>query len=234
MLLHLSDDQQAFPAASLALREPNGLLAFGGSLSVQRLVMAYHNGIFPWYGEHDPILWWSPDPRAIFTAQSLHISRSMQRMMARTELKLTINHAFAEVIQLCADSHAAEGCWIHPEMQQAFLALHHSGAAHSVEVWQQQHLVAGLYGVNINGIFCAESMFQRYTNGSKLALLQFARHYFAAGGTWIDAQIDNPHLQSLGSITIPRHHYLQQLQRNQQQKLDVSAEIWQAKQLIII
>jgi leucyl/phenylalanyl-tRNA--protein transferase len=234
MLFHLIDDQQAFPAASLALREPNGLLAFGGSLSVSRLVQAYQNGIFPWYDEQDPILWWSPDPRAIFTPQSLHISRSMQRFMAATELRVTLNHDFAGVIRLCADTHAAAGCWIHTHMQQAYLALHHSKYAHSVEVWQQHQLVAGMYGVNVNGIFCAESMFQRHTNASKLALIQFSRHFFAAGGTWLDAQIDNPHLQSLGAISIPRQHYLQQLQRNQQQNHDVSLDFWQPRQLIII
>jgi len=234
MLLHLSDDQQAFPAAHLALREPNGLLAFGGSLSLQRLISAYQAGIFPWYGEHDPILWWSPDPRAIFTPQSLHISRSMQRFTRTTELRLTINHDFAGVIQQCAATHAAEGCWIHAEMQQAYQALHCAGHAHSVEVWQQQRLVAGLYGVNVNGIFCAESMFQHHTNGSKLALLQFAQHYFAEGGCWIDAQMDNPHLQRLGSVTVPRQHYLQQLQRNQQQNHDVSSDFWRPRQLIFI
>ncbi len=234
MLVHLSDEQQAFPAASLALREPNGLLAFGGSLSVPRLRMAYQNGIFPWYGQHDPILWWSPDPRAIFTADALHVSRSMRRFMATTTLRVTINHDFAAVIHSCADTHAEAGCWIHTEMKQAYIALHHSGAAHSVEVWQQQHLVAGLYGVNVNGIFCAESMFQRHTNASKLALIQFARHYFAAGGTWLDAQMDNPHLASLGVRSIPRQYYLQQLRQNQQLQHDVGVDFWAPRQLIII
>lgn len=234
MSLHLADDQQAFPATTLALREPNGLLAFGGKLSVQRLLSAYQNGIFPWYGEHDPILWWSPDPRALFTAQSLHVSRSMRRFMATTPLRITLNHDFSAVIKSCADSHAADGCWLHSEMQQAYRELHDCGHAHSVEVWQQHQLVGGLYGVNVNGIFCAESMFQHHSNASKLALLQFAQHYFRAGGTWVDAQIDNPHLQSLGAITIPRPHYMQQLQRNQQQNHDVSSDFWQPRQLIII
>jgi leucyl/phenylalanyl-tRNA--protein transferase len=234
MLLHLTDDQQAFPAAALALRQPNGLLAFGGSLSVSRLLMAYQQGIFPWYGEHDPILWWSPDPRAIFSLESLHVSRSMRRFMATTALRVTINHDFPRVIRYCAETHAEAGCWIHADMQQAYTDLHRSGYAHSIEVWQQQQLVAGLYGVNVNGIFCAESMFQRHTNASKFALIQFARHYFAAGGTWVDAQIHNPHLHSLGAMSIPRQHYLQQLQQNQQQNHDVSADFWQPRQLIII
>lgn len=234
MLVHLSNDQQPFPAATLALREPNGLLAFGGSLSVARLRMAYQHGIFPWYGQHDPILWWSPDPRAVFTPQSLHVSRSMQRFMATTSLHITINNDFSAVIRACAETHAASGCWIHPEMQQAYCALHDNGDAHSIEIWQQQQLVGGLYGVNMNGVFSAESMFQRYSNASKFALLQFARHYFAAGGSCIDAQIDNPHLTSLGAISMPRQHYLQQLQRNQQQNHDISADFWQPRQLIII
>ena len=234
MLLHLSDDQQAFPAAHLALREPNGLLAFGGDLSVPRLLNAYRQGIFPWYGATDPILWWSPDPRALFTPNSLHTSRSMQRFMRQTALRLTLNTDFAAVIRSCAETHASSGCWIHPEMQNAYIALHHAGHAHSVEVWDQQRLVGGLYGVHIAGIFSAESMFQHYPNASKFALIQFARHFFNAGGNWIDAQIDNSHLQSLGSVTVPRQHYLQQLQRNQQQAPAIREDFWCSRQLIII
>lgn len=234
MLLHLSDDQQAFPAAHLALREPNGLLAFGGDLSVPRLLNAYRQGIFPWYGAQDPILWWSPDPRALFTPDSLYCSRSMQRFMRQTWLRLTLNTDFAAVIQHCAETHAASGCWIHPEMQRAYTELHQAGHAHSVEVWDDKRLVGGLYGVHVAGIFSAESMFHHQNNASKLALIQFARHFFAAGGCWIDAQIDNSHLQSLGSVTIPRQHYLQQLQRNQRQNHAISEEFWRPKQLIII
>lgn len=209
-MFQLTEARHLFPSPRLALHEPNGLLAYGGDLSVPRLIAAYEHGVFPWYSEHDPILWWSPDPRTIITPDSLHISRSMQRFMRKSTFRITLNQAFSDVIVACAAVHeqADRGVWIHPEMITAYTALHKHGRAHSIEVWQEQHLVGGMYGVSVGNIFCGESMFHRTTNASKAALLTFAEHFFAAGGMCIDAQISNTHTQSLGAQDVSRDHYL--------------------------
>jgi leucyl/phenylalanyl-tRNA---protein transferase len=213
VLFELNANPLWFPAPSFAMSDPNGLLAVGGDLSPKRLAAAYQQGIFPWYSAEDPLLWWSPDPRTAFFPETIHCSRSMARFIRRTALTVTLNHAFNEVIQSCADVHqrANRGVWIHPEMVVAYTELHHQGQAQSVEVWHQQQLVAGMYGVNVGGIFCAESMFQRETNASKLALLIFARHFFNAGGRLIDAQIANEHTSSLGARRLSRQQYLTML-----------------------
>lgn len=213
MLFELANDSVWFPSPEFALRDPDGLLAVGGDLHPTRLIEAYRNGIFPWYSATDPILWWSPDPRTVFTPGSLHISRSMQRFLKRTSLHVTLNKAFEQVIQACAKVHelADRGVWIHPEMQKAYTQLHQLGYAHSVEVWVENQLVGGLYGVNIGNVFCAESMFHTVTNASKTALLVFAEIFFAAGGQLIDAQIRNEHTASLGAHDISRQRYLNKL-----------------------
>lgn len=232
MLAVLHHEQQPFPHPKQALREPNGLLAIGGDLSVGRLIAAYQQGIFPWYSAQDPILWWSPDPRVGFTPSSLHVSRSMRREFRRTPFTLSLNQNFSAVMTACADEHAHSGVWILPEVQHAYLQLHHAGHAHSIEVWHQQQLVGGLYGVAVGGVFCAESMFHRAPNASKIALIQCCRHFFAAGGVMVDAQFDNPHLQRLGSQSCARQDYLTLL--NQQAKQGPSAEFWQPRTLAII
>ncbi len=210
MLFELNANPQWFPAPSYAMNDPNGLLAVGGDLSPLRLVSAYQQGIFPWYSEDDPLLWWSPDPRTAFFPGEVHCSRSMARFIRKTPLTVTLNQSFKGVIQSCAEVHeqADRGVWIHPEMVAAYTELHHQGQAQSVEVWHQQQLVAGLYGVSVGSVFCAESMFQRHSNASKLALITFARHFFNAGGRLIDAQIANEHTSSLGARTISRQQYL--------------------------
>lgn len=209
-MFQLTEATHLFPSPRLALREPNGLLAYGGDLSVPRLIAAYESGVFPWYNEQDPILWWSPDPRTIITPASLHISRSMQRVLRKNTFRITLNQAFPEVIAACATVHeqADRGVWIHPEMIAAYTALHKQGRAHSIEVWQEHQLVGGMYGVSVGNIFCGESMFHRTTNASKVALLTFAEHFFTAGGLCIDAQISNTHTQSLGAHDVSRDHYL--------------------------
>lgn len=232
MVFRLQAQDVRFPPPELALKEPNGLLAVGGDLRPERLLNAYRSGIFPWFAEGDPILWWSPDPRAVFTPAGLHESRSMRRFRRQTAYTLTLNHDFAQVIATCADVHSqGEGTWITPAMTQAYLELHRAGHAHSIEVWDQSTLVGGMYGIGMNHIFCGESMFHTRTNASKLALLVFAKHFFAAGGQLIDAQVPNPHLESLGMETLSRAQFLHILQRQGQNSPPIAANFWQSRRL---
>ena len=230
MIAHLASDSIWFPSPRFALADPNGLLAVGGDLAPARLIAAYQQGIFPWFGEDDPLLWWSPDPRCVFSPTSLHVSRSMRRFIRTTNLQVTINQDFAGVIQACAEVHAQaeRGVWIHPEMIAAYQQLHQLGHAHAIEVWQQGQLVGGLYGVAVNNLFCAESMFQRVTNASKFALLRFAQAFFTAGGSYIDAQIMNPHTASLGAFELARAAYLTELAQPQRASVK---QFWQQTQL---
>lgn len=211
-MLRFLDETLDFPPVSRALLEPNGLLAVGGDLSADRLINAYRQGIFPWYGQDDPILWWSPDPRAVFTPATMHFSRSMQRFGRKTRLHVTLNQAFQAVITACRRAHQDSGIWIHDEFIESYTLLHHLGHAHSVEVWDNNELVGGLYGINVNAVFTAESMFHQYANASKLALLTFAHEFFNAGGRLIDAQIENPHLSRLGAKNVPRADFMTQLE----------------------
>ncbi len=232
MLHRLAAQGSTFPRPELALREPNGLLAVGGRLTIERLLNAYRNGIFPWFTDADPPLWWSPDPRALFTPTSLHESRSMRRFRRRTPLQVTLNHDFAAVIEHCAATHESnDGTWITEDMQQAYLGLHQQGHAHSVEVWEQEQLVGGMYGVAVAGVFCGESMFHHVSNASKLAFLTFAEHFFAAGGKLLDAQVPNEHLASLGQIDLPRAQFLHLLRRFALQNDAVAAEFWAPRRL---
>ncbi len=217
-LIQLSPDSIDFPPVDYALEDPNGLLALGGDLSPERLLNAYHNGIFPWFSPDDPILWWSPDPRAILIPEQLHVSRSMTKFINKTSLSVTINTAFHQVIEACADERD-EGTWIDPSIQRSYIQLYLQGVAHSVEVWDQQELVGGLYGVEQGSLFCGESMFSRQTNASKLALYVFCQHFIHHGGKLIDCQILNPHTESLGATEIPRSDYLQFLYKLRQQLL---------------
>ncbi|CAB0150018.1 Leucyl/phenylalanyl-tRNA--protein transferase [Pseudidiomarina piscicola] len=232
-MFRLTANDHSFPRPELALRDPNGLLAIGGDLHPDRLINAYRNGIFPWFSDDTPPLWWSPDPRAVFTPESMHESRSMKRFRQRTELQVTLNSDFSQVIAACADIHeqGAEGTWITPELEAAFNRLHQLGHAHSVEVWQDKTLVGGMYGVAIGTVFCGESMFHRQTNASKLALFVFAQHFFGAGGEMLDAQVANPHLSRLGMHEIPRQQFLHLLRTTQQDKAVLPGNFWQSRQL---
>ncbi|MBN0855537.1 leucyl/phenylalanyl-tRNA--protein transferase, partial [Pseudomonas aeruginosa] len=165
-LVQLSRHSIAFPSPEGALREPNGLLALGGDLSPARLLMAYQRGIFPWFSPGDPILWWSPDPRAVLWPEQFHLSRSMKRFHQRSPYRVTLNHAFGEVIEGCA-SDRDEGTWITSSIVRAYHQLHELGHAHSIEVWQENTLVGGMYGVAQGALFCGESMFSRAENASK-------------------------------------------------------------------
>jgi len=212
----------------MALREPNGLLAMGGDLSPARLLNAYQHGIFPWFSPGDPILWWSPDPRAILTPETFHLSRSMARFHRHSPYRVTMNHAFAQVVEGCATDRP-EGTWITYEVKRAWLRLYELGHAHSIEVWAENNLAGGMYGLALGRIFCGESMFSRQENASKTALWVFVQYFLAHQGHLIDCQVLNPHTASLGAREIPRADYLQQLQKLAWQP--VAAGCWQTQTL---
>ncbi|WP_067702799.1 MULTISPECIES: leucyl/phenylalanyl-tRNA--protein transferase [unclassified Erwinia] len=207
-LIQLSRESLNFPPPEMALREPNGLLAMGGDLSPPRLLNAYHRGIFPWFSPGDPILWWSPDPRAVLYPGRFHLSRSMKRFHLRSPYRVTLNQRFAEVIEGCATDRE-EGTWITPEVKRAWQRLFEMGHAQSVEVWLDGELVGGMYGLALGQIFCGESMFSLRENASKTALLVFSHYFAQQGGQLIDCQVLNPHTASLGAEEIPRADYLQ-------------------------
>lgn len=217
-LVQLSRHNIAFPPPEGALREPNGLLALGGDLSPARLLMAYQRGIFPWFSPGDPILWWSPDPRAILEPSHFHLSRSMKRFHAKSPYRVTLNYAFGQVIEGCA-ADRDEGTWITHDIINAYLRLHELGYAHSIEVWDNDTLVGGMYGVAQGTLFCGESMFSRAINASKTALLVFCQEFSLRGGQLMDCQVLNEHTASLGAVEITRRHYLDQLDKLRLQKL---------------
>ncbi|MFS2223443.1 leucyl/phenylalanyl-tRNA--protein transferase [Pantoea sp. B65] len=227
-LIQLSRESLNFPPPEMALREPNGLLAMGGDLSPARLLNAYHRGIFPWFSHGDPILWWSPDPRAVLFPEQFHLSRSMKRFHRRSPYRVTLNQAFYAVIEGCA-SERDEGTWITPEVKRAWLKLYEMGHAQSIEVWQEDELVGGMYGMALGQIFCGESMFSRCENASKTALLVFSQHFSQCGGKLIDCQVLNSHTASLGAEEIPRVAWLAWLNALAQQP--VSDQCWQVQQL---
>ncbi|ADO49152.1 leucyl/phenylalanyl-tRNA--protein transferase [[Enterobacter] lignolyticus] len=209
-LVQLSRHSIAFPSPEGALREPNGLLALGGDLSPARLLMAYQRGIFPWFSPGDPILWWSPDPRAVLWPDAFHVSRSMKRFHKTSPYRVTLNHAFGKVIEGCAGDRD-EGTWITDSIVLAYHRLHELGHAHSIEVWRDDELVGGMYGVAQGTLFCGESMFSRAVNASKTALLVFCNEFTRQGGKLIDCQVLNDHTASLGAVEMPRRHYLDAL-----------------------
>jgi leucyl/phenylalanyl-tRNA--protein transferase len=197
-----------FPDVELALKEPDGLLAIGGDLSSTRLISAYKRGIFPWYGPGQPILWWSPDPRLVLRPESLHISRSLRKTLRKRAFRVTLDEAFEAVIGHCAGPREnAGGTWITSEMTMAYLELHRQGYAHSVECWQNNRLVGGLYGVSIGRVFFGESMFAHTSDASKVALANLAMQLSRWGFPLIDCQVHTPHLESLGAISLPRKEF---------------------------
>ena len=206
----LSEDR-VFPPPQLATKE--GLLAIGGDLSPKRLLQAYRNGIFPWYSEGEPILWWSPDPRLVLYPNELRVSRSLNKVINKGDFQVTIDRAFKAVITECAqvrlDNH--EGTWIVTDMVQAYCRLHECGFAHSVEVWKQDQLAGGLYGVSLGKCFFGESMFTRITNASKVALVALVKHLKPFNFAFIDCQITTGHLTRFGAREIPRTRYLTEL-----------------------
>jgi leucyl/phenylalanyl-tRNA--protein transferase len=211
-LLAPDDPEGAFPHPSCAMRDPNGLLAVGGDLSLRRLLNAYREGIFPWYGEGDPILWWSPDPRTVLIPSRLHRSRSLRKVLRRRALAVTMDRDFPAVIRACAGPRdGSQGTWLLPEMINAYCALHVHGVAHSIEVWDGERLVGGLYGVAIGGAFFGESMFSRVANASKVALVQLCEQLMSLGIELVDCQVLTPHMQRMGAELVTRARFLERL-----------------------
>ena len=215
ILTNLSFEDLSFPSPSMALTEPNGLLAVGGDLSPQRLINAYTQGIFPWFSDGDPLLWWSPNPRAIINIDDLIINRSLKKFLRKSPYTVTINKCFARVINICADApFRSEDTWIVDDMLNAYIELHKLGSAHSIEVWQEGELCGGLYGVSLGKIFCGESMFASTRDASKIGFHALQLQLAKWGFSLIDCQIMNPHLESLGVADIPRSQFLNVLLDN--------------------
>jgi leucyl/phenylalanyl-tRNA---protein transferase len=198
-----------------------GLLAVGGDLTPERLILAYESGIFPWYAEGLPPMWWSPDPRAVIDDQTLHVSKSLGRELRRGRFRITSNTAFESVMRECGRERDG-GTWILPEMLRAYVHLYALGHARSFEVWLDERLVGGLYGVQRGALFAAESMFHRETNASKVALVAAVRSLFAAGITLMDVQFLTPHLASMGVREIPRRLYLAQVRAATQRAVSLA------------
>ena len=239
-----------FPPLESALTDPDGLLAVGGDLSYERLTNAYSLGIFPWFSNDQPIMWWSPDPRAVMHLDSLHLSRSLKKNMRQKNYQLTVNRDFEQVIHSCADvcrstkkSEDAddakaeetqtedtqnEDTWITDDMLEAYIAMHHHKQAHSFEVWDGDELIGGLYGVATGVVFSGESMFHRRTDASKIAFALTCMQIKKWGYEFLDCQIMNPHLESLGVTTLSREQFKKSLPGYSEKKPSLDINAWQA------
>ena len=206
--MYFLSDNMAFPPVSKASRE--GVVAFGGDLSVERLLVAYKSGIFPWYNEGEPIIWYSPDPRMVLFFDKLKVSKSMRQILRKKVFKVTFNTCFEEVISNCKTISRKDqgGTWITSEMQEAYIKLHDIGMAKSVEVWQDDKLVGGLYGVDLQTVFSGESMFSKVSNASKVAFIFLVEKLKKEKYALLDCQLYNNHLASLGAEEIPRSEFL--------------------------
>ena len=199
------DPESPFPPAEQALDNPEGLLAIGGDLSPARLINAYRQGIFPWYADDQPILWWSPAPRCVIFPDAVHVSRRLRRRYNQGGFGLTADRAFKAVIEACAEPRPDQGgTWITADMQAAYIRLHEMGVAHSIEVTRGGELVGGIYGLALGQVFFGESMFSRETDASKIALVALCRQLHRWGFLLLDCQLSNPHLLSMGAQEIPR------------------------------
>ncbi len=210
-----SDPESSFPPTEEALDYPPGLglLAAGGDLSPTRLVNAYRNGIFPWYSDDQPILWWSPAPRCVIFPPTVHVSRRLRRRFNQGRYTVTSDQAFARVINACAQPrYEDDGTWITAEMEMAYIRLHELGIAHSVEVWADEDLIGGIYGLALGRVFFGESMFSQQVDASKIALVALGKQLDQWGFTLLDCQISNPHLLSMGALEISRDEFNQHLE----------------------
>ncbi len=210
-MLYYLTEELVFPPPQFATRD--GILAVGGDLRPERLLLAYQSGIFPWYSEGEPVLWWSPDPRFVMYPEDLKVSKSMKQVLKKGTFEITYDQNFTEVIEACSTVPRAGqmGTWIVPEMLAAYNHLHNLGLAHSVEAWKDGELVGGLYGVAIGNIFFGESMFAKASNASKAAFITLVRKLIEHKFQLIDSQVYTPHLASLGCIEVPRSEYLDTL-----------------------
>ncbi len=201
-----------FPPVHLA--DEDGLLAVGGDLSVERLLLAYRSGIFPWYNENEPVLWWSPDPRFVLYPGNLKVSKSMQTVLQNGRFRFTINKAFSQVIQQCktVTRKGQQGTWISPDVQEAFIELHRLGFAHSAETWLNGELVGGLYGIRMGKLFFGESMFSKESNASKFAFIKYVHQLKKEEVALIDCQVHTTHLESLGATMISRKRFIHELE----------------------
>ena len=209
MTVYLLDDSLIFPNPENA--EPNGLLAVGGDLSAERLLLAYRNGIFPWYSEGDPIMWFSPNPRLVFFLDDLYVSTKLKKIIRSNAYVVKFDSCFEKVIEKCSktDRKGQDGTWITDEMIDAYIGLHKSGYAHSVETYHKGELVGGLYGLSLGGAFFGESMFFEASNASKVALYQLVERLKSWNFDFIDSQVPNDHMKSMGGKEIGRVRYLQ-------------------------
>ena len=226
-LINPTDTNHEFPDVSLALEEPNGLLAVGGDLSPERLLAAYRNGIFPWFNPGEPILWWSPNPRAVLFPDKLKISRSLRKTLNKKLFTITTDLAFDEVVAACqAPRIKQKGTWITPEMRIAYSNMHQLGHAHSVECWQNNNLVGGLYGMAIGQVFFGESMFSKEKDASKVALVALTDKLKEWSYQLIDCQVQSEHLSQLGAEDMPRKQFCRLLNKLVEQAPSDAA--WQA------
>ncbi len=217
---------QGFPPVSEAFFSPNGLLAAGADLEPQTLLSAYRQGIFPWYSPGEPVLWWSPDPRLVIQPGEIHVSRRLRRTL-RKPFAISLDRCFDQVIDACAGPRDGEtGTWITQEMKQAYRRLHQLGHAHSLEVWLDQRLVGGIYGIAIGRVFFGESMFRRATDCSKVALISLCQWLQHHGFGLLDCQVESAHLMRLGAVTVPREHFCRTVQELAQ--LEGLVGNWQA------
>jgi len=214
MPLQVLTDELWFPPVEQSAAD--GLLAIGGDLSTERLLLAYRSGIFPWYNDDEPPLWWSPDPRFILFPEELYVSKSMQQLFKRRTFKITINNAFTEVIRNCGRQKrkGQNGTWITAEIEEAYTQLHKLGYAVSVEAWKDNELVGGLYGIRIGKLFFGESMFAKVSNASKYAFIAFVQHLQKEGVVLIDCQVYTEHLESLGARMIDRTNFIELLKEH--------------------
>jgi leucyl/phenylalanyl-tRNA--protein transferase len=207
MSVYILGNDPSFPPVEKSTKE--GIVAIGGDLSSERLLNAYQNGIFPWYSEEGPILWWSPDPRLILFPDEVHISRSMRRLLNQNVFRISFDRNFLEVIKNCRQQRVdQEGTWINEDMIMAYHKLHRMGYAHSIEVWKNEILVGGMYGVSLGACFFAESMFYTVSNASKFGFIKFAQILNHLKFNLLDCQVTSPHLQSLGAREISRDRFL--------------------------
>lgn len=223
MALHFLDDELWFPDVEEAL--PDGLLAAGGDLSTERILLAYRNGIFPWFNDDDPPLWWSPDPRFVLFPDELKVSKSMKQLIKKKEFEFKVDTDFEAVIYNCRSvlRNGVSGTWITDEVAEAYTELHKMGVAHSAEAWHEGELVGGLYGVQLGKVFFGESMFSLRSNASKYAFICFVEQLRELGIALIDCQVYTDHLKSLGARSIPRQEFKQLLEAH-----IGNAKTWQA------